>query len=354
MRETRSKKPLVLVVDDDADIRALLANKMEQDGYSVSTAEHGRDAVTAAAALRPDVVLLDALMPEMDGFQVAEALKSDDATRNAPIIMVTALNDHESRLRALKVGVQEFLTKPIDRNEVSLRVRNMLMLKEYSNFLADQNRILEQRVEERSREVLESYRETIETLTRAASYKDEETGAHVRRISFYTEELAIALGMNAAFCETIHYASPMHDIGKIAIPDAVLLKGGPLNAQEWATMKSHTTIGAQLIGTGKSPYLQMGAEIALHHHERWDGSGYPAGLKGQRIPFSARIMNICDQYDALRSVRSYKKALSHETAVEIITIGDGRTMPSHFDPDVLEAFKRCAKRFEEIFKAVAE
>ncbi len=354
MRETRSKKPLVLVVDDDADIRALLKKTMEQDGYSVSTADHGRDAVTAAAALHPDVVLLDALMPEMDGFQVAEALKSDDATRNAPIIMVTALNDHESRLRALKVGVQEFLTKPIDRNEVSLRVRNMLMLKEYSNFLADQNRILEQRVEERSREVLESYRETIETLTRAASYKDEETGAHVRRISFYTEELAIALGMNVAFCETIHYASPMHDVGKIAIPDAILLKGGPLNAQEWTTMKSHTTVGAQLIGAGKSPYLQMGAEIALHHHERWDGSGYPAGLKGQRIPFSARIMNICDQYDALRSVRSYKKALSHETAVEIITIGDGRTMPSHFDPDVLEAFKRCAKRFAEIFKAVAD
>lgn len=354
MGESDKKKPLVLVVDDDEDIRALLTKQMEQDGYSVAKAEDGRDAIAAAGVVHPDVVLLDALMPEMDGFQVAEGLKSAEATRNVPIIMITALNDNESRLRALKVGVQEFLSKPIDRNEVSLRVRNMLMLKEYSNFLANQNRILEQRVEERSREVLESYRETIATLTRAASYKDEETGAHVRRISFYAEELAIALGMNAEFCETIHYASPMHDIGKIAVPDSILTKKGPLNEQEWTIMKSHTTVGAQLIGAGSSPYLQMGAEIALHHHERWDGGGYPAGLRGQRIPFSARIMNICDQYDALRSVRSYKTALSHETALEIITIGDGRTMPSHFDPDILEAFKRCAKRFEGIFETISD
>jgi putative two-component system response regulator len=354
MREARTQKPLVLVVDDDESIRVLLKRQMERDGYAVATAGDGLSAITTAGAVLPDVVLLDALMPEMDGFEVAEALKSADATRSAPIIMVTALDDHESRLRALKAGVQEFLTKPIDRDEVSLRVRNMLILREYSNFLANQNRVLEQRVEERTREVLESYRETIETLTRAASYKDEETGAHVRRISFYTQELAIALGMNAAFCETIHYASPMHDIGKIAIPDSILLKTGPLNAQEWTVMKSHTTIGAQLIGSGNSLYLRMGAEIALHHHERWDGGGYPAGLKGERIPFSARIMNICDQYDALRCARSHKKALSHETALEIITLGDGRTMPAHFDPDILAAFNRCATRFREIFETLPD
>ena len=348
------RKPLILVVDDDESIRALLKRQMEHDGYSVATAEDGRHAIAAGAALLPDVVLLDALMPELDGFQVAEALKAAEATRTIPIIMVTALDDHPSRLRALKAGVQEFLTKPVDRNEVSLRVGNMLVLKAYSDFLANQNRLLEVQVEERSRQIVEGYRETIATLTRAASYKDEETGAHVRRISFYAQELATAMGMNAEFCETIHYASPMHDIGKIAIPDSILLKTGPLSAQEWTVMKSHTTVGAQLIGSGSSPYLQMGAEIALHHHERWDGGGYPAGLKGQLIPFSARIMNICDQYDALRSVRSYKRALSHGTAMEIITIGDGRTMPSHFDPDVLEAFKKCAKRFEEIFETIAD
>jgi putative two-component system response regulator len=353
-KEVNGKKPSVLVVDDEESIRALLKRQMESDGYTVLAAEDGREAIGLAEQALPDVVLLDALMPVMDGFRVAETLKAAEATRNIPIIMVTALDDQQSRLRALKAGVQEFLTKPVERSEVSLRVRNMLMLKEYANFLADQNRVLERRVEERSREVFDSYRETIATLTRAASYKDEESGAHVGRISLYTEEIATALGMNAAFCETIRYASPMHDIGKVAIPDAILLKAGPLTAEEWDIMKSHTTIGAQLIGSGNSPYLQMGAEIALYHHERWDGGGYPAGLRGQRIPFSARIMNICDQYDTLRSVRSYKVALSHDRAVEIITRGDGRTLPSHFDPDVLDAFRRCTGQLRDIFETTRD
>ena len=350
MKET--KKPLVLVVDDDQSARTLLQLQMEIDGYLVTTAEDGMGGITKAYDEAPDIVLLDALMPDMDGFQVAEALKASEHTRNIPIIMVTGLDDRESRLRALKAGAQEFLSKPLDRSEVSLRVRNMLMLREYSTFLADQNRGLGQMVEERSREVLASHRETIETLSRAAGYKDEVTGGHVRRISYYTEELAAALGMNAGFCETIHYASQMHDIGKVAIPDAILLKAGPLTQEEWAIMKTHTTLGAQLLGKGRSPYLQMGAEIALHHHERWDGGGYPSGLKGQVIPISARIMNICDQYDTLRGERKYKEALSHSNAVEVITKGDGRTLPSHFDPDILKAFTRSANRFGDIFESV--
>lgn len=354
MDQAAKKQPLVLVVDDDESMRALLRKQMELDGYRVVAAKDGRRAVHEAQEEAPDAVLLDALMPGMDGFQVAEALKSFEPTRTVPIIMVTALDDHQSKLRALKVGVQEFLTKPVDLSEVSLRVQNVLMLKEYSNFLANQNRILEQKVQERSRAVLDSYRDTISTLCRAAGYKDEETGAHVHRISYYTEDIALTLGMNAAFCETIHYASPMHDIGKIAIPDSVLLKPGPLNEQEWSIMRTHSGLGAQLLTGGDSPYLQMGAEIAMHHHERWNGGGYPAGLKGQVIPISARIMNICDQYDALRSERPYKKALHHDTVVEIITVGDGRTMPSHFDPDVLSAFKRSTARFRDIFETIVD
>ena len=348
------KKPLVLVVDDDESVRALLRRQMERDGYRVATADDGHTAVIKADTEAPDIVLLDAMMPGMDGFTVAETLKGSERTSTIPIIMVTALDDQGSRLRALKAGAQEFLTKPIDRNEVSLRVRNMLMLREYSNFLANQNRVLGLMVEERTHQVLTSYRETIETLSRAATYKDEITGAHVRRISHYTAELACTIGMNPDFCETIRYASQMHDIGKIAIPDAILLKAGPLTHDEWAIMKTHTTLGARLLGGGDSPYLQMGAEIALNHHERWDGAGYPAGLKGQLIPISARIMNICDQYDALRSERPYKKPLSHDAAVEVITMGDGRTMPFHFDPDMLAAFTRCAGRFRQIFDSVAD
>jgi len=354
MDQTTANKPLVLVVDDDQSMRALLQKQMELDGYRVVVAENGLRAVDAVEAELPDVVLLDAQMPAMDGFQVAEALKASERTRTIPVIMVTVLEDHASKLRALAAGVQEFLTKPVDRSELSLRVKNVLLLKEYSNFLADRNRMLEQMVQERSRQVLGSYRETIETLCRAAAYKDEESGSHVRRISYYTEDIALAIGMNQDFCEAIHYASPMHDIGKIAIPDVILFKRGPLTQEEWETMKSHAAVGAQLIGSGDSPYLRMGAEIAMHHHERWDGSGYPGRLKGQVIPISARIMNICDQYDALRSERPHKKALSHEAAVEIITVGDGRTMPGHFDPDVLEAFKRSAGRFREIFESIED
>lgn len=347
------KQPLVLVVDDDESVRALLRRLMERDGYRVVTADDGAKAVELAMAEPPDVLLLDAMMPGLDGFRVAEALKLSARTRSTPIIMVTALDDRKSRLRALKAGVQEFLTKPIERNEVSLRVRNMVMLKAYSNFLADRNRILEQLVQERTRQVLDSYRETIATLCRAAGYKDEETGAHVRRISRYTEEMAIAIGMEAEFRETIRYASPMHDIGKIAIPDAILGKRGPLTRQEWDVMKLHAPLGAQMLAGGHSPYLRMGAEIAEHHHERWDGSGYPAGLKGEAIPIPARIMILCDQYDALRSKRPYKEALSHDRAVEIITVGDGRTTPSHFDPQMLVAFKRCAGHFRDIFETIA-
>jgi putative two-component system response regulator len=348
------QKALVLVVDDDDNIRALLERIMQIDGYRVASAGDGAGAIAKANELAPDIVLLDGVMPGMDGFQTAEALKAAEHTRNIPLIMVTALTDHDSRLRALKAGAQEFVTKPIDRHEVSLRVRNLLMLKEYSNFLAHQNRILGLMVEERSQQVLASYRETIQALARAAAYKDEVTGGHVSRISHYTGELATTLGMNAGFCETIRYASQMHDIGKIAIPDAILLKAGPLTHEEWAVMKTHTTLGARLLAKGDSPYLQMGAEIALHHHERWDGAGYPGGLAGELIPLSARIMNICDQYDALRSARPYKQALSHETALEVLTVGDGRTRPTHFDPAILSAFARCATRFADIFASVQD
>jgi len=347
-----NKQSSVLVVDDDESMRALLKRQMELDGYRVVTAEHGAAALAECEAKLPDLVLLDALMPGMDGFQVAQALRSSERTRSLPIIMVTVLDDQGSKLRALEAGVQEFVPKPINRAELSLRVRNALMLRDYGNLLVEQNQILERRVEERSRQVLESYRETITTLCRAACYKDQETGAHIQRISFYTEEIALALGMDRNFCETIHYASPMHDIGKIAIPDSILIKRGPLTDVEWEIMKSHAGLGAELLAGGDSPYLRMGAEIALHHHERWDGSGYPARLKGDFIPISARIMNICDQYDALRSERPYKNALSHELTVEILTIGNERTMPVHFDPDVLDAFKRSSQRFRDIFETI--
>ena len=340
----------ILVVDDEERNRRLLAAMLAAEGYATAEAADGTQALELARQNPPDLVLLDIMMPGMDGYEVARQLKADAATKAIPIVMVTALDDRESRLRGLQAGAEEFVTKPVDRSELRVRVKNLLRLKEFSDFLADHNRILEAQVKERTHELLASYREAIATMTRAASYKDEETGAHVARISFYSADLAQALGMGAEFCDTIHYASPMHDVGKIAIPDAILGKPGKFEPHEWEIMKTHAELGAKLLRGTDSPYLVMGAEIAAGHHERWDGGGYPLGIAGETIPLSARIMNICDQYDALRSKRPYKPAFAHERALEIITVGDGRTLPSHFDPAVLEAFKGCAGRFRDIFE----
>lgn len=345
------KTARMLIVDDEERNRRLLATMLEAEGYAVQEAANGERALELARRNPPDIILLDIMMPGMDGYEVARALKAAEATRSVPIIMVTALSDRGSRVLGLETGAEEFVSKPVDRWELRVRVRNLLKLKEYSDFLADHNRILEAQVNERTRQLTASYRETIATMTRAASYKDEETGAHVARVSFYSTEIAQALGMDDAFCDNIHYASPMHDVGKIAIPDAILGKPGKFEPREWEVMKTHATLGAKLLGGTDSPYLVMGAEIAGGHHERWDGGGYPLGLKGEATPLPARIMQICDVYDALRSKRPYKDAFSHERSTEIITAGDGRTLPSHFDPAVLDAFKHCTTRFRDIFVA---
>jgi putative two-component system response regulator len=290
----------------------------------------------------------------MSGIEVASLLKADPVTQNIPIIMVTGMSDRSSKMLALNSGVEEFLSKPVDPAELGVRVRNLLRLKAYQDLLETYNAELEQRVAERAKQLTGSYREAIFTLTRAAEYKDEETGAHVQRIGHYSEKLADALGLDAQFRDEILHASPMHDVGKIGIPDAILLKPGGLTPPEWEMMKTHTSIGASVLSTGASPYLVMGAQIARSHHERWDGTGYPDCLRGEQIPLPARIACVCDIYDALRSKRSYKPALTHERAVEIITVGDGRTSPTHFDPDVLAAFQRITSTFEDIFAELGD
>lgn len=349
-----AKVSTILIIDDDVRNTRLLEAQLKAEGYDTMVAFSGEDGLKQVGQKLPDLILLDIMMAGMSGFDVAGRLKLDERTKSIPIIMVTALEDRDSRLRSLHMGAEEFLSKPVDRAELWVRVRNMLRLKEYQNFLANHNRILEEQVAERTQELRDAYRETIHTMTRAAEYKDEETGAHVQRISFYCKDIAEELGMDAHFRDEIFYASPMHDIGKIAIPDAVLLKPGSFTPEEWAIMRGHAAFGAKILEAGRSPYTKMGAEIALSHHERWDGSGYPDGRKGEAIPFPARLMNIADQYDALRSKRPYKPALSHQRAYEIITRGDGRTQPAHFDPQVLSAFMKCAARWREIFDNLAD
>ena len=340
----------ILVVDDEIQNRKLLEALLRPEGYLTLSAANGEEALALIAGQAPDLILLDVMMPGMDGYQVASTLKADPATANIPIIMVTALDDAKARLAGLNAGAEDFLTKPVDRAELWLRVRNLLRLKALSDLLQDHSLLLEQQVSERTADLKQSYIETILTMTRAAEYKDKDTGAHVQRISYYCRDLARMLDLDEAFVDEIFLASPMHDVGKIGIPDHILLKSGGFLPDEWEIMKTHAEIGAKILGNSKSPHLMMGAMIALNHHERWDGGGYPNGKRGEDIPLAARIMNICDIYDALRSKRPYKPALDHLKAVDIITRGDGRIQPEHFDPAILAVFEKNHEAFREIFE----
>jgi len=343
----------VLIVDDQRPNVILLERMLRGAGYVSLTSTMDPSAVRALHAREQfDLILLDLQMPVMDGFQVMEGLKEDTQTGYVPLLVITAQPDQ--KLRALEAGAKDFVSKPFELPEVLARVRNLLEVRLLHKELSLNNEVLEQRVQERTRDLQNSYLETIFSMTRAAEHKDEDTGTHVQRISYYSRDLARLMGQDEVFIDRIFFASPMHDIGKIGIPDHVLLKPMALAPDEWDIMKCHPMMGAKILGNSNSPYLQMGAVIALNHHERWDGGGYPNGTRGEAIPLAARIMNICDVYDALRSRRPYKPALDHVAAVDIITHGDGRTLPSHFDPRILETFQSHHSLFSDIFEAHAK
>ncbi len=338
------EKQRILVVDDTPANIQILTNLL-MDEYDISIATNGVDALALAnsSKSRPDLILLDIMMPDMDGYEVCKRLKKEETTKKIPVLFVTTKGETEDETKGLELGALDYITKPISPPVVKERVRNHMKL-----YLHQEQ--LEKLVDQRTKQLRKGYIDTIHRLTLASEYKDEDTGGHIKRISYYTKELSQQLGMDNKFCDAIFYASPMHDIGKVAIPDSILLKQGPLNDEEWKTMRTHTEIGAKILEGSESPFLQMAVDIARCHHERWDGKGYPQGLKGEEIPLTARIMNITDQYDALRSKRPYKPAFDHEKAVSIITEGDDRTTPDHFDPEVLGAFKKRTDIFHDIFE----
>ena len=336
-------KQTVLVVDDTPENIQIL-NGVLRPHYKVKAAPNGEKALKIAQSTsQPDIILLDIMMPEMDGYEVCRKLKSNPTTAKIPIIFVTAMTEVEDEKKGLNMGAVDYITKPINPAIVLARVRTHLAL-------FDQTRELEKKVLERTAELNSTRLEIIRRLGRAAEYKDNETGLHVIRMSHYSRLIATHINANEEWVELLFYAAPMHDIGKIGIPDANLLKPDKLNDDEWEVMRKHPEFGGEILGENDSELLQMAKEIAINHHEKWDGSGYPKGLKGEEIPLTARIIAIADVFDALTTERPYKKAWPVEHAVNFIDENSG----SHFDPDLVAVFLKALPEILKIKDQYAE
>lgn len=334
-------RPMILIVDDDERIRTALSDILLATRYKIVEARSGEEALEKVESESPDVILLDINMPSMDGIEVIQRLKEDRESRIIPIVVVTGQDDVATRVQALKLGADDFLIKPPHFAELTARVGSLTKVKAYNDYMRHYQAILEEEVRKRTQEINEAHEklknaslETIYRLSRAAEYKDEHTSVHLQRMSHYTAAIARKIGMNNGESEALLYSSPMHDIGKLGIPDRILLKSGKLDADEWKLMKQHTLFGERILEGSDSELIKMGKSIALTHHEKWDGSGYPQGLKGEKIPTEGRITAIADVFDALTTKRLYKEPFSNEKAFGLIREGRG----SHFDPDMVDAF----------------
>jgi putative two-component system response regulator len=334
-------KPTILIVDDVPDNITVLTNILAD--YNLKAANNGTKALEIASRFKPDIILLDIMMPDMDGYAVCTRLKRNLHTKNIPVIFITAMDEETNEARGFELGAVDYITKPVSPPVVRARVKTHLNL-------YDQNKALEHLVLERTKALNQSRLEIIRRLGLAAEYKDNETGMHVIRMSYYCKVMAAAIGMSDEEAELILNASPMHDIGKIGIPDNILSKPGKLDAQERAIMEQHTQIGARIIGEHNTPLLDMARTVALTHHEKWDGTGYPRGIKGENIPLVGRIVAVADVFDALVSKRPYKKAWPAERAVAVIKEESGK----HFDPEVVKVFLANLDEIIKLFQLNAD
>jgi putative two-component system response regulator len=342
-----SEPPRILVVDDVEQNLALLGSLVRSLGYEVETARDGLEAL-AKLALGVDLVLLDVMMPGLDGYEVARRVRSDSRTGDLPIILVTVLDSREDRVRAIQAGASDFIAKPVDKTELLVRISSQLRLKQAQDALKRSQAELEERVARRTAELRRTCEEaadanrrtyaahvdTIRRLVLAAELKDPETARHILRISRYSRVLAKALHLAPGETEVLGHAVTMHDVGKIGIPDAILFKRGALDEDERKVMESHTLIGSRILADSPSELMQQGHVVALTHHERWDGTGYPRRLRGEQIPLAGRICAVIDVFDAMTTARPYRPAIPPAEALEAMRRGRGL----HFDPRLLDLF----------------
>jgi putative two-component system response regulator len=348
----------VLVVDDTPANLSLLSNLLNKT-YRVQLATSGAKALELATRTPPDLIVLDVMMPEMDGFETCRRLKANEGTRHIPVLFLTALTQPEDEARGFEVGGADFIHKPFNPVTVKARVATHLQLKAWQDALRDRNAWLQTELESRLQEVHRLRDATFYVMISFAEFRDEDTGNHVNRTQEYVRTLATwlarqpgsTLNMDDDEIDQLARSAPLHDIGKVAIPDGILLKPGKLTAEEFTVMKTHALQGwemlrraAERMGGESGPMLRYAMEIARSHHEKWDGSGYPDGLSGEAIPFSARLMAVADVYDALISRRPYKDPMPHDTALLLLQEGSGR----HFDPAIVQALMATHERLAQI------
>lgn len=318
---------MILIVDDEYAGRETLQSVLEGEGYQLEMAENGPQAIEKAKKLLPDVILLDVMMPGMTGFEVCQRIRSDPEIAEIPIIVLTALDDRESLLTALKAGADDFVSKPFDRYELRARLLGITRLNRYQKLIQERTKL-----QEANAQLLSAYEATIEGWSLALDLRDRETEGHSQRVTRLTADLARASGMNEEEIMHLRRGALLHDMGKIGIPDAILHKPAALTEEEWVIMRRHPQLAYDMLRSVE--YLRPALEIPLNHHEKWDGTGYPRGLRGEAIPLMARLFAVVDVWDALTSDRPYRKAWSEEEARTYIREQSGK----HFDPQVVELF----------------